>query len=281
MALCWNCHNPLPETPLERCPVCGAELAVVGGAAEQPAGEQPVAEQPAAEQPQAEGWRQLPPPRVGGDTPWEDRDRTGVLTALVETTRMVLAQPTRFFRAMPVEGGIGGPLLYAVIVGWIGLVAASLYQAIFRSIVGTSIAALGDRPELAAMIGWAESWAGLVAQLVFGGVLVAIGVFVAAAIVHLMLLLLGGARNGFEATFRVVCFSQATSVVLIVPFCGQLIAPLWTLVIDIVGLSEAHGIGRGKAAAAVLLPIVVLCCCCAGIGLLFAGALASLVGHTP
>lgn len=275
MALCWNCHNPLPETPVDRCPACGAEQAVAGASAE-----------PAAAEPrQAGGWppaaRPLPPAGVSGGTPWEDRDRTGLLTALVETTRMVLAQPTRFFRAMPVEGGIGGPLLYAVIVGWVGLVAASLYQAIFRSIVGTSIAALGDRPELAAMIGWAESWAGLVAQVVFGGVLVAMGVFVAAAIVHLMLLLLGGARNGFEATFRVVCFSQATSVVLIVPFCGQVIAPFWTLVIDVVGLAEAHGIGRGKAAAAVLLPIVLLCCCCAGIGLLFAGALASLVGHTP
>jgi len=158
-------------------------------------------------------------------------------------------------------------------------VAASLYQAIFRSIVGSSLAAFGDRPELTALLGWAESWAGFVAQVVFGGVFVAIGVFIAAAIVHVMLLLLGGARNGFEATFRVVCFSQATSLVLIVPFCGQLIAPFWTLVIDVIGLAEAQRIGHGKAAAAVLLPIVLVCCCCAGLGLVFAGALASLVGH--
>lgn len=264
MALCWNCQNPLPETPVDRCPVCGVELglaAVEIGAVPPPS-----------------GVPELPPAAPGG-TPWDERDRVGIVTALVDTTRLVLTRPAEFFRSLPVSGGIGAPLLYAVIVGWLGVVAASLYQAIFRSIVGSSLAALGDRPELAAMIGWAESWVGFVAQLVFGPVFVAIGVFIAAGIIHVMLLLLGGARNGFEATFRVVCFSQATSVVLIVPFCGQLIAPLWTLVVDVIGLAEAHRIGHGKAAAAVLLPIVLLCCCCAGVALVFAGALASLVGH--
>jgi hypothetical protein len=264
MAPCWNCHNPLPETPVDQCPSCGAAVAPAG--------------QPAS------GWAAPPPgappaaPPAGG-TPWDERDRVGILTSLVETTRLVLTRPGDFFRSLPVTGGIGGPLLYAVIVGWLGLVAASLYQAIFRSIVGSSLAAFGDRPELAAMVGWAESWAGFVAQLVFGGVFVAIGVFLAAGIVHLMLMLLGGAGRGFEATFRVVCFSQATSVLLVVPFCGQLIAPLWTLVLDVIGLAAAQRIGHGKAAAAVLLPIVLLCCCCAGAAVLFAGALAGLVSH--
>ena len=32
-----------------------------------------------------------------------------------------------------------------------------------------------------------------------------------------------------------------------------------------IGLSEAHGISRGKAAAAVLVPFVIVCCCCSGI----------------
>jgi hypothetical protein len=154
MALCRNCRNPLPETPVDRCPICGVEVA----AAETTPGAWPP-----------------PLPAPAGGTPWDERDRVGILTALVETTRAVLTRPAEFFRAMPVTGGIGSPLLYAVITGWMGLVAASLYQAIFRSIVGSGMAVLGDRPELAAMLGWAESWAGFVAQVVFGGVFVAIG----------------------------------------------------------------------------------------------------------
>jgi hypothetical protein len=108
---------------------------------------------------------------------------------------------------------------------------------------------------------------------------VVIGVFVAAGVLHLMLLLLGGARRDFEATFRVVSFSQATSVLFLVPFCGQLVGGIWCLVLYVLGLAEAHRIGHGKALAAVLLPILALCCCCAGLGFLFAGAIASLAGY--
>jgi hypothetical protein len=98
-----------------------------------------------------------------------------------------------------------------------------------------------------------------VAQLVFGGMFVVIGVFVAAGILHLMLLLLNGATQKFEATFRVISFAQTTSLLLLVPFCGQIVAgvaKLWTLVLYVLGLAPAHRIGHGKAAAAVFLPVL-------------------------
>jgi hypothetical protein len=202
------------------------------------------------------------------------------VSALVETTRELLTRPSAFFRAMPVAGGLGSPLLYAVIVGWIGLVASAFYQAVFRSVVGPGLGAFGaERPEITALLGWVEGWAGFVAQAVFGGVFVVIGVFVAAGILHLVLLLLGGARRDFEATFRVVSFAQATGILFLVPFCGQFVGGLWTLVLYVLGLAEAHQIGHGKATAAVLLPIVLVCCCCAGLAFLFAGAIAGLVGQ--
>jgi len=202
------------------------------------------------------------------------------VSALVETTREVLTGPSAFFRAMPATGGLGSPLLYAVIVGWIGLVASAFYQAIFRSVVGSGLGAFGsERPEIAALLGWVEGWAGFVAQAVFGGVFVVIGVFIAAGILHLVLMLLGGARRDFEATLRVVSFAQATSILFLVPFCGQFVGGIWTLVLYVLGLAETHQIGHGKAAAAVLLPIVLVCCCCGALAFLFAGAVAGLVGQ--
>jgi len=264
MALCPHCHHALPEPSPALCPNCGGDARV---AVPPPLPSHP-AVPPAA--PAA------PRPSI----PWDERERIGLFSAVVETTRDVLARPGAFFRAMPVSGGLGSPLLYAVLIGWVGLVAAAFYQAIFRSVVGSSWGALGaDRPELAALLGWVEGWAGFAAQAVFGGVFVVIGVFVAAGILHLMLLLLGGARRDFEATFRVVCFSEATCVLFLVPFCGQLVGGIWCLVLYVLGLAEAHRIGHGKAAAAVLLPVVVACCCCAAIAFLFASALAGLVGQ--
>ena len=214
------------------------------------------------------------------EIPWDARERIGLATAFVETTRRVLTEPTSFFRAMPVSGGLPSPLLYGVVVGWIGLVAAAFYQAVWGSIVGTGWMPFGpERAEFAELIGWVEGWAGFIAQVAFGGVFVVIGVFFGAGILHLMLLLLGGARRGFEATFRVVCFSQAASLLLLVPFCGQLVGAVWCLVLYVIGLAQAHQIGHGKALAAVLLPIAVLCCCCAGLVFTFAGALAGLIGQ--
>jgi hypothetical protein len=280
MALCPHCHHAVPDPPPGLCPNCGGDLKgprlPPEGAASGAGGPGPA---PPPPRPSA---RPLAAP-LG--TAWDQRSGMGFFNALVETTRQVLAAPGAFFRSMPTTGGVGSPLLYAVVVGWVGLAAASFYQAIFYSVVGSRWAAFGeDRPEVAALLGMVQGWAGFVAQLVFGGVGVVIGVFVAAGIVHVMLLLLGGARRDFEATFRVVAFSQATSLLLLVPFCGQIVGGLsgiWTLVLYILGLAQAHEIGHGKAAAAVLLPLLLCCCCIALFGIVFAGALASFVGHVP
>jgi len=276
MALCPHCHHALPDSPAGLCPNCGGDPRATAGPPPLPSG-------PGAAPPSAAA---LPPSGAGAPQgpgiPWDRRDRIGLVSALVETTRDVLTQPGAFFRAMPVTGGIASPLLYAVIVGWLGLVASAFYQAVFHSVVGSGLGAFGsERPELAALLGWVEGWAGFVAQAVFGGVFVAVGVFVAAGVLHLVLLLLGGVRRDFEATFRVVSFAQATSILFLVPFCGQFVGGLWTLVLYVLGLAEAHQIGHGKATAAVLLPIVLVCCCCAGLAFLFAGAIAGLAGQMP
>ena len=274
MALCPSCRHAVPDPPVGLCPNCGADLQAGGlppeGAASGAGG-------PGAPPP-------LPPSSTGVAEPvgtaWDRRSRIGFFNALVETTKQVLTQPSAFYRSMPVTGGLGSPLLYGVVLGWAGLVAAGFYQAIFRSIVGSSWASLGaERPEIGALLGWVEGWAGFVAQVVFGGVFAVIGMFVATGILHLMLLLLGGAQRGLEATFRVVAFAEATSLLFLVPFCGQFVGGVWCLVLYIIGLAEVHRIGHGKAAAAVLLPILLCCCCAALLIFGFAFAMGSLAGH--
>ncbi len=62
----------------------------------------------------------------------------------------------------------------------------------------------------------------------------AAAIFVQAGLTHGVLLLLGGGRLGFEATFREVAYSEATSVLLLVPLCVSWIAIVWSLVILII-----------------------------------------------
>ncbi|PYQ12633.1 MAG: hypothetical protein DMF80_16890 [Acidobacteria bacterium] len=90
---------------------------------------------------------------------------------------------------------------------------------------------------------------------------------------------LGGAPRGFEATFRVACYAEAAALIRLVPLCGSLLSTAWFLFLAIVGLSEAHGISKGRAAAAVLLPLILVCCCCAAGILLVLGGFASALGN--
>lgn len=303
MASCPHCQTELPDPLPVQCPSCGEGLATSGEAPPsamlgETGGAPPLPGEAGQEQTGQErtgldfhasgtgGFTHPPDPPRASPRAWDQRHSIGFVPAFFETTREVLVRPTAFFRAMPVTGGLGSPLLYAVVAGWIGLAAAAFYQAIWVSIVGPAVLPFGlDRGELAFVLGWLESWVGLVSQVVFGGVSVVISVFVGSGILHLMLLLLGGARRGFEATFRVVCFSQATTLLLLipvflVPFCGLAVVG-WGLLLCVIGCAQAHEIGYGQALAAVLLPILALCCCCAGLAITFAGAIASLAGQLP
>jgi hypothetical protein len=279
MTQCPNCQAILPEPPERFCPNCGADLAAVGGAGPYaaPPAYPPAPGYPPPSYPPGGGGYRTPP--FGGQTPWERRHEIGFLNALIETTKQALSQPTAFFRSMPVTGGIGGPLLYAVIVGYIGLFASTIYNLVFRSVLTSSLSRMGGNSDVERLAGYMQGGVGLVMNLILGPLFIVIGLFVSAGIFHLVLLALGGAERGFEATFRVASYSQAASIFNIIPGCGGLVGLVYTLVLLVIGLSEAHGISRGKAAAAVLVPFVLICCCCAGLVGVGAFGLAGALGR--
>src|SRR5713101_4748147 len=74
---------------------------------------------------------EMPMPRSG--LPWDQRQQKGLFNAFIETLQMVLSKPTSAFTAMKREGGLGEPLLYAVIGGSFGAVFAFVYNFVFRS----------------------------------------------------------------------------------------------------------------------------------------------------
>jgi hypothetical protein len=266
MTQCPNCHTVLPEPPERFCPSCGTDLAAVPTAAPlypPPPAYPPPGGYPPPGYPPGGGGYGAPPP--GGQTPWERRDTIGILNALIETTKQVLSQPAVFFRSMPVTGGLGGPLLYALIIGYIGLFASTIYNLVFRSVLTSSLSRMGGGGEMERLASYMQGGMGLVMNLIFGPVFIVVGLFLSAGILHLVLLALGGAARGFEATFRVASYSQAASIFNIIPGCGGLVGLVYVIVLLVIGLSEAHGISRGKSAAAVLVPFVIICCCCAGV----------------
>jgi hypothetical protein len=200
-------------------------------------------------------------PRSG--LPWDERQTKGLLNAFIETLQMVLTKPVAAFTSMKREGGLGEPLLYAVIGGTFGGVFAVTYNFALRS-----FGSFGDRhgamEHLFGGIGW-------IFLLVLTPLFVAIGMFLVSAILHVCLMIVGGAKQSFETTFRVVCFAEGSaSPLLVIPFCGGLVVGIWKIVLYCVGLTHAHETDTGRVVIAVLLPLIV---CCGGFLLLMFGAL--------
>jgi hypothetical protein len=99
------------------------------------------------------------------------------------------------------------------------------------------------------------------------------------ALTHLALMILGGAKKSFEATFRVTCYAGGSTAVLqLLPVCGALAAWIWNIFLMVTGLSEVHGISKGRALAAVLLPTLVCCGLMVGAGLMIAAAAGGAMG---
>jgi hypothetical protein len=255
MTHCPRCQSLLPEPPERFCPNCGADLEI---APTMPP--PPVPPPPPSPGLPAGGWAPAEGRREG--TPWERRDRIGFAAALVETTQQVLTAPTAFFRAMPVTGGIGAPLLYAILLGYAGLVVSAIYDFVLTTVTGSTFGSFGGTNEAVdRMMPYIQGGFGLGLKLVLGPVILIVMLFLMAGIVHLGLMMVGGAARGFEATLRVACYSEAAAIFHVIPLCGQVLAAVYMIVLMVIGLSEAHGTTRGKAAFAVLLPIF-LCCCC-------------------
>lgn len=199
--------------------------------------------------------------------PWEQRERYGFLNALYLTTRDVLTAPGTFFGRMPSRLGLWQPLLYAVVLGMLAALLGWIW-----SLAGSSLRTLASGDALGNLFGPLPSFIGFVAS----PLTVTVDVLVRAGLMHLLLMLLGGNKLGFEASFRVAAYGKAAGVVAMLPFCGGLVAVLWELAIDVIGLYRIHGTDSWRALVAVLAPAVLcLSTVVAAVMLFILGAAAS------
>jgi len=212
-----------------------------------------------------------PPPQPpyaappSGGLPWETQ-AIGP-EPFVETAKLFITAPEQAWRLTRETGDYMRPLLFGVIVGWVGLV--------FRAVWGTIFGAGLMRMIPAQYAGFTRFGGGsLVAQVILGPLLVACGLFIGAAIIHVSFMIVGAltsSKSQFEGTFRLLCYASVANVANVIPIVGGLAAGIWAIYLMVVGAQQLHKTTQGKAVAGVLLPVVV-CCVCAILGMAFAGA---------
>jgi len=210
----------------------------------------------ASPQPQFTGASTITPtatiaPRSG--LPWDDRQQRGILRAFFDTLVMVLTKPAEAFAVMKREGGLGEPLIYAIIGGSVGGMIYFLYNFLLGS---AHVLGSHGNPMMQMMGGGIRPLFFIILVPLF----VTIGAFISSGIFHLCLMIVGGAKQPFETTFRVVCFvGGSANPLLVIPVCGGLIAGIWKIVLYCIGFARAHETDTGRAVLAVVLPVVVCC----------------------
>ncbi len=220
-----------------------------------------------------------PPPPPGAPAPqalpWEQPGYPA-LEGLYETAKLILTAPSQAFARMSLTGTLGKPLTYAIIFGWLGIIANQIYSIALRGAMMGFLAHLpGYNPRMMFGLPIFAS----VGLMIVAPIFVVIGVFIWSAILHLFLVLVGGASTGFSSTVRVVCYAGTVQVLQVVPFCGGLLAFFWALVLYIIGLAVAHRTTQGRSALAVLIPLVLCCVCVAIVAAAFGAAIVAAVGH--
>jgi hypothetical protein len=186
-----------------------------------------------------------PPPRSGGPSPGPSRSTAAIefdyqdpVQSFIATVQAVVLRPVDFFRGILRQGDLINPLIFAIICYEVSAILGGLL-----SLVGFS----GSR-----------GFGAFITSIILAPIFAAIGLFIGAGILYLLVMLIVGSRNsGFEATFRVVAYSAVTSLVSWIPFIGWILS-LYSIYLGIVGIREVHNTTTGKAALVILIPVVVL-----------------------
>jgi len=175
-------------------------------------------------------------------TPWESGQ--SFVAAFLRTTQEVLFSPTKFFKKVAAGQGYGSPFIFAMIAGIIGFGVALLWQWLFLSeMVPTQIRSVTT-----------YSFFLFFVLIPF---VIAFSIVVVSGVIHLCVMIVGGNRKGFEATFRAISYSHSAMLFYIVPVIGGFVGFIYVHILAILGVREGHEISTGKAVLAVLLPVII------------------------
>jgi hypothetical protein len=188
-----------------------------------------------------------PAPRRGA--PWEKRFELGLWQGIYQTSKAVLFSPDRLFGSLSFTDGIREPLAFGLLIGSIGRMFSLFWHFLILA-GGIFSFDLIDTLELPVGI-------------IFVAILAIIPFFLTATIffyttvLHLLLLIVSGGKNGYQATFRVVSYSQAVQALALIPIIGSWIGGIWQLTVMIIGLREIHETSYLRVILAFLIPVIL------------------------
>jgi hypothetical protein len=177
-----------------------------------------------------------------------DYNLSDPVNSFVDVVRRVIFQPPAFFASLPRQGGLLGPLVFALVCTEISVLLVGLLT--FLDVPGGVTWLFGARGN--------QGFLAFLGGLLIAPVAGAVGIFLTALVTHLLVILVvGSGHSGFGATFRIVAYSSVTSLAGWIPFVGWIFS-LYRLYLATVGIREMHATTTGKALLVVLLPAILI-----------------------
>jgi hypothetical protein len=202
----------------------------------------------------------------GPGLPWETQ-AIGP-ESFFETAKLFITAPDQAWAKTRETGDYTRPLLFALIVAWVGAIFSAVWGSMFGAGLMRMLPAQYSR---FAMMGAGR---GLIANIILAPIFIACGLFIGTAILHVSFMIVGALTNSksqFEGTFRAVSYSSIAHIAYVIPFVGGLVVLVWRIYLMMLGVQQLHKTTQSKALIGILLP-TLLCCGCAAIGMIFAGA---------
>jgi len=213
---------------------------------------------------------EIPPP-PGTGLAWEEP--SAGMGSIVPTVIRFITRPVDAYANMSHTVDLVRPIAYFVLLAILGACLSQLWSYLwFDSMIGFIRSLAGAQFDKFAPMIQRPGAIQLVLGLVITPLVALVVLFIWTALVHLSLTLFGGAHRGFATTLRVMCYAQTTQVAVAIPFLGGIIGFLWRLVLEMVGLAQAHRTDGWKAVLAVLLPLLLCCLCLVGGAVAFGAA---------
>lgn len=194
-------------------------------------------------------------PGSGRAVAWEDPS-VGFPVDAWTTWRESLLEPSAFFRRLDPGGSMARAVLYLLLVTVLGAFFHLMWQAFLY------VPMMGD----AAPYGGGFH----LVQFFTAPFVVLIGLGLQTVVLHLFVLLLAPERRGVGATARVICYAASPAVLVAIPFVGGLVAWVWSVALQVIGLREVHRTSTGRAVVVALSPLILGLAAGLALGLLVA-----------
>ncbi|MBS2029211.1 MAG: YIP1 family protein [Deltaproteobacteria bacterium] len=198
------------------------------------------------------------------DIPWEKREQLGMFRAYWLTAKEGAFAPDKTYQGLAPTGQFWDAMSFAIVstaLGFVGTLVLYGVVGLIAGIVGAK--ELSENTSGAMIAGIAVGV--IVGIAVFIPIYAIMRVFICAGIDHLGLLIAGGGKAGYWATFRGYCYGMSPAMFGVIPACGVYIWEIWRIACQILAYKSVHQMSGGRAAAAVLIPFGL--CCVGYIGL--------------